>query len=168
MAAPPMIVDELASTELSAAPSAAPEAPASDGTICPAMLHIVAPQPKRPITFGTGGLAEHAFVPPAGAGNPEPIEPDTDLAAGVDIMAISKPTITGSRLPRADAVSVQKPAKPDVFHPPPPPRPTRSYSTRSLSSPFGRPKKTRTERGKRTPQACERCRYRKTKVRAPS
>ena len=141
-----------------------------DGTINPALLQITAPQPMQLIAFGTAGLAEHAFVPPAvqpmptSAKNTEKIEPDTELSAGVDTLAISEPTPASSQPPRKSVVSAPKPARPSVVRPPPPPRPTvtRSYSTRS--SPFGRPIKTRTERGKRTPQACERCRYRKMKV----
>ena len=175
MAAPSAILDELASTEPSVETTTNLEPSAMDGTVCPAMLHIVAPQPKCPIAFGTDSLAEHAFDPPpvqpmptgAAVEDPASLELDVDLAAGVNTMVISGPT-TGTGDQPLEGTVAQEAAKPEVVHPPPPARPTlaRSYSTRS--SPFGRPVKTRIEKRKRTPQACERCRQRKTKVRVHS
>ncbi|EPT04125.1 hypothetical protein FOMPIDRAFT_1014456 [Fomitopsis schrenkii] len=163
MAAPSATHDELASTGPFVKPAPAPP---MDGTLCPSMLYVVAPQLTRPIAFGAGGLAGHAFVPPAvqpmpaSASDQVPAEADNDLAAGVETMAISRSATASSQPQRPRAVATQKAAKLNI-RPPRPPRPTRSCPGPAL--PLGRPVRTRREIGKRTPQACERCRYMKTK-----
>ena len=165
MTAPSTMHDELASTG-STAPPTAPEYHVV-GTIRPEMLHMIAPQSTQPIAFGGGGLVEHAFVPPAvqhmpkDSSDPVVSRADIKFPSSAGTMVISWPAIVDSQPHRSQG---------STKSPPRPPRPSKSESRVGTAPPAQsrRPMWTRVEKSRRTAQACEGCRDRKLKVRAPS
>ncbi|KAH9832961.1 uncharacterized protein C8Q71DRAFT_245991 [Rhodofomes roseus] len=151
---------ELASSNSSMSPpSASAPSEVVDGTICPSLLQIVAPQPRRPVTFSVENLADDACHEANGRPRSADAGPRPELDAVPSSAGLSSPRqldrIRSDFTPTlgSEAQSVVDRIKRLV----PPPLPSRSSIT-SLVRP-GR----RIEKGKRTPQACERCRIRKTK-----
>lgn len=157
-----VFLNEQVSSYRSVSPSSVSSPPqAPTDTICPSLLQIAAPQPMQPITFGTGILAGQTFHGLAVSSQLPNVEPGTGLDAVDATAGLSDSSPINSRpqdvTPIADAAIQDAMKRGSLSLPLPPLR------SKAVISHASTPR--RVEKGKRTPQACERCRIRKTKVR---